>query len=93
MENETTELWRDHANDMKIMRDRRRLQFDKAVRSLKRAGFEVKRMSEYQYRINDCLDIYPSNKRFHDLRTKERGDIRGIGFGSFVRQRFGITNY
>ncbi len=27
-----------------------------------------------QFRVNGVLDLYPTNRRFHNLRTNERGD-------------------
>jgi hypothetical protein len=29
-----------------------------------------------QFRVNGVLDLYPTNRRFHNLRTNERGDYR-----------------
>ena len=36
--------------------------------------YEVERLTQYQYRINGVLDIYPVNKRWHDIRSGERGN-------------------
>jgi hypothetical protein len=35
--------------------------------------YQVQMLTQYQYRINGVLDIYPVNKRWHDLRSGERG--------------------
>ena len=35
--------------------------------------YQVQRLTQYQYRINGILDIYPVNKRWHDLRNGDRG--------------------
>ncbi|QOR55583.1 MAG: hypothetical protein UMS36scaffold28_73 [Phage 59_13] len=39
-------------------------------------GFVVTRLTEYQYRINEQLDFYPLHRRWHDIKTNERGDYK-----------------
>jgi len=90
MEDQEKEMWRGHKEDMKKMRDSRRAQFHETIIELRNAGFEVVEITPFQYRINECLDIYPQNKRYHDIIKNERGDIRGIKFSDFVRKYFGI---
>jgi len=85
------ENWRRHKEDMRIMRDRRRQRLKEAIRNFRGMGFEVVEISPYQYRFNNTLDIYPSNKRFHDLTKDTRGDIRDQNFDQFLRHFFGLA--
>jgi hypothetical protein len=75
---------------MTKMRNRRRYQFHQVVSEFKKLGFDIKKISDYQFRFNDSIDIYPSNKRYHDLIKNIRGDIRGKTFNQFIRDYFGL---
>jgi len=88
--NEENEMWRKHAEEMKNMRRHRRDLFDKLAQDFRELGFTVRQVNSYQYRINDAIDIFPSNKRFFDLKNKQWGDIRGITFEKFLRKFFKI---
>jgi hypothetical protein len=88
--NEESEMWAEHNEAMKKMRNKRRDKFFETIKEFERLGFEIRRLTPFQYRINECLDIYPSNKRYHDLKTGQRGDIRGISYGDFLRKYFGL---
>jgi hypothetical protein len=35
--------------------------------------YRIEPLTDYQFRINGVVDIYPVNKRWHDLRSGERG--------------------
>lgn len=51
---------------------------EKAVRLIKKLtarGYIVKKLSDYQFRINGVLDLYPVNMRYHNIKTQERGDL------------------
>ena len=75
-EDEESAYWRQHDEEMKAMRERRRQQFERIFNSLELQGFTVRHLSPYCIRINECFDVYPSNKRWHDTRSGERGDLR-----------------
>jgi hypothetical protein len=91
MNDDEKQAWRDHAKQMNNMRNARRYQFKEVIADFERMGFEVKEVSPFQYRFNDCVDIFPSNKRFYDLKTRERGDIRGKNLNQFLREYFGLA--
>jgi hypothetical protein len=40
--------------------------------------YQVEPLTLYQYRINGVLDIYPVNKRWHDMRTGQRGEYNEL---------------
>lgn len=35
--------------------------------------FELKQLTQYQYRIEDIIDVYPVRQRWHWLKSDERG--------------------
>ena len=39
--------------------------------------FDVRKLTDYQYRVNDTLDLFPVNCRYHDLQSKRRGYYPG----------------
>ena len=45
------------------------------ILKLRLKGRKVEQLTPYQYRINDELDLYPVNKRFHNIKTGQRGYI------------------
>lgn len=36
--------------------------------------FKVKKLTDYQFRINGLIDLYPTNRRFFHLKKKTRGN-------------------
>jgi hypothetical protein len=74
--NEESEFWKQHNEEMKCMRDRRRTGFESVFDDLIKRGHTIKQMSLYKFRIDDVLDVYPSNKRWHDIKNNRRGDLR-----------------
>lgn len=42
------------------------------------ANYEVKKLTDYQYRINGILDLYPIHKRFHNIKTNVRGNYKSV---------------
>ena len=45
----------------------------KELKDLKKAGYQVDELTPYQFRIDMVLDLYPKRRRFHNIRTQERG--------------------
>ena len=80
-----------HKEDMKSRRSNRRFHFIRSAKELRELGFEVKEISKFQFRINEILDIYPTNKKYHNLKTDVHGDIRGNDFSGFVKKFFNIS--
>lgn len=56
---------------------------------LKQDGYTVEVKTPYHFRINSVLDVYPVNRRFHDLAKNERGTYQDI-FG-FVGEFFWVN--
>jgi hypothetical protein len=53
-----------------------------ALKTLQDKGFEIKDLNNgYQYRINGKLDIFPTNRNYHDIKNNERGGYKNlVGF-------------
>jgi len=41
-------------------------------------GYQVKELTPYQYRINETLDLFITNNKYHDLKNNERGEYTRI---------------
>lgn len=50
----------------------------KEICNLVMDGYSVERMTDYQFRINDRLDIYPIHNRYHDIKSGERGGFKTL---------------
>jgi hypothetical protein len=46
---------------------------EKRVLALAEQGYKVRKITDYQYRINEVLDIFVVNMRFHNIVTNRRG--------------------
>jgi hypothetical protein len=40
------------------------------------SSFKVVKLTPYQYRINDVLDLYPIHNRYHALKPNKRGGYK-----------------
>lgn len=48
------------------------------IQSLSEMGYTVKKLTEYQYRINDTYDLYPLHNRWHNIKTNTRGGAKSL---------------
>lgn len=48
------------------------------IEALAEQGFEIKRLTEWQYRVNNCLDLYPIHNRWHDIKKNRRGGAKNL---------------
>jgi vancomycin permeability regulator SanA len=46
------------------------------ILALAEAGYTVRKLTDYQFRVNNALDLYPTHKRFHVLMTGRRGSYQ-----------------
>lgn len=46
---------------------------DKQMQQLTALLYDVKKLTPYQYRINDALDIFPISSKYHDIKRNKRG--------------------
>jgi hypothetical protein len=49
-------------------------------------GFSIHEFTPYHFRINEILDVYPVNQRWHDIKANERGSYYDIF--DFVKKFF-----
>lgn len=75
MSKRQTRFWKEMAKAKRERRKQRREEREKTFLKLEAEGFEVKRITPYQYRINGLLDIYTTHGKYHDL-TEEYQVIR-----------------
>lgn len=70
---EDGEMWkafRAHNQAEKAQRTRKNIQ---VILNLVNYGHIVRKLTEYHYRINNRLDLFPTNCRYHDIKTGKRG--------------------
>lgn len=61
---------RAHRQDM----NRKRLESGtKNIEAVKAAGYSVDEKTSYQFRVENRLDLFPTNRRYHDIKKNERG--------------------
>lgn len=73
------------AEDFKAMRDAQQQRRAKRlpirqqqIEALAQYGYTVKKLTEWQYRINDTYDLYPIHNRWHNLKTGKRGGAKDL---------------
>ena len=80
-ENEISEMWKDYRERQKERRQKRLPVRTKEIIDLRNKGFKIEQKSEYHFRINDILDVWPTHNRWHYLKENSRGGfghIRGL---------------
>ena len=60
------------------------------ILDLEKLGYKVERKTEYQFRINDEYDLYPTHNRWHHLRTNTRGGAKNLA--EFIKKSLKIQN-
>lgn len=50
----------------------------KQIEALSYIGYTVKKLTDFQYRINDTYDLYPIHNRWHNLKTNKRGGAKNL---------------
>lgn len=82
-------LWKEYRRAQRQRRAARLPARTEQILGLSSFGLTVRRITDYQYRINEALDLYPVHRRFHNFRTQERGTYSagGRAFESFVRRQ------
>ncbi len=75
--NDTTEMWRAVHQDQARHRAAKRERLATGIQGLAAKGYTVKTITEFQFRIDGTLDLYPTRKRYHHLKTQARGSWGG----------------
>lgn len=76
-ENETTELWREYRRAQQQRRADRLPIRSAEIEDLSRPGYKVRKLTDYQFRVNGVLDLFPIHRRYHNIKTGRRGGYRG----------------
>lgn len=58
------------------------------VEALAELGIEAQYLSPYHIRFEGVLDVWPKNKKFHDIRRNTRGQYKDLV--SFCRKFFTV---
>jgi hypothetical protein len=56
----------------------------KEIEALANEGYEVKKITEWQYRINNTYDLYPIHNRWHHLKSGKRDGAKNLA--DFIRE-------
>lgn len=57
--------------------------------NLRKQGYEIKSFTPYQHRINGALDLYNVSRKWHNIKTQQRGTYRD--YQEIVKQQLDIT--
>jgi hypothetical protein len=75
-DNDVTAMWREARYEQQERRAARLPIRVSEIEALQTEGFRVRKMTDYQFRINGRLDLYPIHRRYHDTRTNRRGNYQ-----------------
>lgn len=85
-----SEEWGDYKEQQKERRKKRLPIRQAEIESLSGLGFEVRKLTEFQYRINNRFDLYPIHNRWHNLKTNKRGGTKNLK--QFIIKTYGKTS-
>lgn len=74
MSEEQIDIWRAMKETDKEDKEQRRKDLTQRLLNLK-GKYRIVQLTPYHFRINGVLDIYPTNGRFHNIKTGKRGPI------------------
>src|SRR4051812_13942311 len=72
--NDESALWREYRRAQQERRASRLGPRTDEILALQGKGFHVRALTDFQFRIDSTLDLYPIHKRYHHLPTEKRGD-------------------
>lgn len=67
------ELWREYRRAQQQRRAARLPIRTQEILKLRAKGFDVRELTEFQFRVDGALDLYPIHRRYHVLKTGKRG--------------------
>lgn len=77
--------WDQYKEDQRERRAERLPIRQKEIEALAELGYEVKKLTDFQYRINKTYDLYPIHNRWHHLKTGKRGGAYNLA--EFIKQK------
>lgn len=48
------------------------------ILALKDKGFKIEQKTDYHFRVNDRLDLWPTHNRWHDIKRDKRGGAQNL---------------
>ena len=82
-ENEVTEMWRGLRHAQQERRAARLPGRQTEIAALS-PEFAIRKLTDYQFRVNERVDVYPVHRRYHVLDSGRRGTYRNLR--SFLRE-------
>lgn len=76
--NEETEFWKSIRKDQQERRAARLPGRQQEILDLSAHGFSVKQLTEWQFRVDGKIDLYPIHRRYHVLKGGRRGTYRNL---------------
>ena len=70
--------WSDYHDEQRARRAKRLPIRSADILALERAGYAVEQKTQYHFRINGIIDLYPTHNRWYDLRTHTRGGAQDL---------------
>ncbi len=75
---ELSEGFAEHRKEVQERKASRRATETETLLSLREDGFEIKQLTEYHFRVNGFLDIFPTSKKWHNVKTNRRGRYNDV---------------
>ncbi len=83
------EEWNEYKEEQRKRRAERLPVRQKQIEALADIGYEVKKLTEYQYRVNGLYDLYPIHNRWHNLKTNQRGGTANLA--EFIKSKINVN--
>jgi len=71
-----SDLWREYRRAQQQRRAERLPKRTDEILALRGKGYDVRQLSDYQFRVDGALDFYPIHRRYHHITTGKRGDYK-----------------
>ncbi|GAI03928.1 unnamed protein product [marine sediment metagenome] len=86
MSTETSNVWKKYRSDQQKRRLKRLPLRTQSLLKLCKEGFKIEEKTQYHFRVNNRLDVWPIHNRYHDIKKNRRGGFRNVA--NFVRNFF-----
>lgn len=77
--------WYQYRSEQKERRAVRLPVRQQEIEALAKDGYTVEKKTEYQYRINGLIDLYPIHNRWHNIKTNKRGGAKNLA--EYIKQK------
>jgi len=82
-----TDFWKEYRKDQSLRRVTRIPIRTKTIMGLQNNGHHVEQKTEYHFRIDYLLDVWPTHNRFHNIKTGKRGGYKSNHLPKMVKQQ------